>query len=109
MQPQFMFEQVGFPNTMNLFGAGGQVPMSDLSFSSRMDNYAQQQQQQQHQLQQQQQHEQESAMLRQQQQQMMMNAQQDPGYANLLLQLRLQEQEERLRNQAAMSMGQGRW
>lgn len=111
MQPQFMFEQVGFPNTMNLFGGAGQAPMSDLSFSSRMDNYAQQQQQQQHQLQQQQQHEQESAMLRQQQQQqqMMMNAQQDPGYANLLLQLRLQEQEERLRNQAAMSMGQGRW
>ena len=109
MQPQFMFEQVGFPNTMNLFGAV-QAPMSDLSFSSRMDNYAQQQQQQQHQLQQQQQHDQESAMLRQQQQQqMMMNAQQDPGYANLILQLRLQEQEERLRNQAAMSMGQGRW
>ena len=102
MQPQFMFEQVGFPNTMNLFGAG-QAPMSDLSFSSRMDNFAQQQQQQQ-----QQQHEQESAMLRQQQM-MMMNAQQDPGYANLLLQLRLQEQEDRLRNQAALNMGQGRW
>lgn len=105
MQPQFMFEQMGFPNTMNLFGAG-QAPMSDLSFSSRMDNYAQQQQQLQ---QQQQQQEQESAMLRQQQQMMLMNAQQDPGYANLLLQLRLQEQEDRLRNQAALNMGQGRW
>jgi hypothetical protein len=73
-----------------------------------MDNYAQQQQQQQQQQQMQQQHDQESAMLRQQQQ-MMMNAQQDPGYANLLLQLRLQEQEDRLRNQAALNMGQGRW
>jgi hypothetical protein len=95
IQQQFLFDQAGVP-AMGFAGAGQAAvgrPVNDMPFSSRMDAYAQQ--------------EQEAALFRQQ---MLapMSAPQDPGYANLLLQLRLQEQEERMRNQA-FAMGQGRW
>jgi hypothetical protein len=102
---QFLFDQASMA-AMGYPGAGQAAvapSVNDYPFATRMDAYAQQQ-------------EQEASLLRQQ---MMasagvagpmapVSAPHDAGYASLLLQLRLQEQEERLRNQA-FHLGQGRW
>jgi hypothetical protein len=96
LSPQLLYNPATLP-AMQFSGTVQPAGAVDLSFASRMNAYAQQ--------------EQEAALLRHQ---MLVSAgvssgaPLDAGFTDLLVQLRMQQQDERLRNQA-LSLGQGRW